>query len=351
MFRFPQDRVYFIAEIGPNHDGDVETALRIVARVAGAGVDAIKFQTYAAASNVVAAEAPLADYMKGSGDFRRQLDLLEQVRLSFDDFRRIAAACADHGLAFVSTPFDEPSVAFLASLDVPFIKVPSGEITNLFLLRAVAATGLPLVISTGMSRLPEVAAALEVITGIWDGMGLAESARPETVLLHCTSAYPAPYDGVNLRAMATLARTFDQPVGFSDHTIGQAVPLAATALGARVIEKHVTPDPTLAGPDHAASLPLDDLPGLMTAMRAVEAALGDGEKRVQAVEGSVKSVARRSLAAARAIAAGETFSEDALCALRPEGGVSPMALGQLVGRAARRDYAPGEIIAAEELDG
>ncbi len=351
MSWFPEDRAYMIAEVGPNHDGDVEKALRIVDRVAASGADAIKFQTYARAANVVAREAPLAEYMKvGSGDTRGQLDLLDQVRLSFEDFRRLAAACADQGITFVSTPFDEPSVAALVTLGVPFIKVPSGEITNRFLLRAVARTGLPLVVSTGMASIEEIRAALELIGAVWEETGAATRCGSELVLLHCTSAYPAPHESANLRAMATLGDEFGVPVGYSDHTIGWAAPIAAAALGARIIEKHVTPDPTLAGPDHAASLPIDQLPGLVEAIRATPATLGDGRKCVQAVEESIKLVARRSLAAACSITKGEAFTEEALCALRPAEGISPMEAPRLVGRAALNSYKIGEIIAKEELD-
>jgi len=351
MFRFPEDRVYFIAEVGPNHDGSLDKALHIVERVAASGVDAIKFQTYAAAGNVVTPEASLADYMKkGSDSFGGQLELLERVRLSFDDFRQLATACADLGVAFVSTPFDEPSVEFIAGLGVPFIKVPSGEITNRYLLRAAARTGLPLVVSTGMAVPEEIAAALDLVIEDWSQAGIQAVDRPAVALLHCTSAYPAPHEAANLCAMATLRDLFGVPVGYSDHTIGWTVPIAATALGARIIEKHVTPDPNLDGPDHAASLPIEELAGLVQAIRSTRAALGDGHKRVQPEEEGVKLVARRSLAAARPIVKGEFFDEESLCALRPENGISPMKAANLCGRAAHRSYKAGELIAKEELD-
>ena len=344
MFEFPSKRVYFIAEVGPNHDGDLDAALEIVERVAASGADAVKFQTYAAARNVVAEEAPLARYMEASGGFASQLELLEQVRLSFEDFRVIAEACAGLGITFASTPFDEASVDFLVGLGVPFIKVPSGEITNRFLLRAAARSGLALVVSTGMADVAEIRAALEAIHTIWRETGLDQGKTPGIVLLHCTSAYPAPAEAVNLRAMATMSREFGLPVGYSDHTVGKAVPIAAAALGARVIEKHVTPDPGLAGPDHAASLALAELPGLISDIRAIEAALGDGEKRAQPAEQDVKRVARRSLAAARDIDGGEIFAEDMLTALRPDLGISAMTGERIVGRRAKRSYRAGELI-------
>ncbi len=350
MFKFPEADVYFIAEVGPNHDGSLDKALGIVEQIAASGANAIKFQTYATAANVVARDAPLAQYMQRSGGDDGQLALLERVRLSFDDFGTIAAACKERGLTFTSTPFDEPSVDLLAALGVPFIKVPSGEITNRFLLRAVARTGLPLVISTGMANLEEIGAALDLIRNIWNGARMTPSETPQIMLLHCTSAYPAAIESANLRAMATLADHFGLPVGYSDHTIGRVVPVAAAALGARLIEKHVTPDPALPGPDHAASFPLAELPHLIAEIKAAAATLGSGAKRAQASELDVKRVARRSLVAAADIARGQVFTEDALTALRPEVGISPMAIDRLLGRTARRDYHAGDIIALDELE-
>ncbi len=350
MFRFPTDRTYFIAEVGPNHDGDLAKALEIVGIVARSGADAVKFQTYSTPANVVAARAPLAEYMKGGGTYRDQHDLLERVRLSFEDFRVLAGECRRAGIAFVSTPFDLPAVDLMVELEVPFIKIPSGEITNAILLRAVAGTGRPIVLSSGMSSLDEVEAALDVIRDEWRRQGIADSDAPDIVLLHCTSAYPAPLDAANLRAMATMAEATGLPVGYSDHTIGWTAPLAATSLGARVIEKHVTPDPGLPGPDHAASLPLAELPGLIEAIRKTETVLGSGDKEPQEVEQNVRHVARRSIAAGREIAPGQVFAESDLVALRPATGISPMEMGRLVGRRAKRAYRPGEIIARDELD-
>jgi sialic acid synthase SpsE len=343
-----RDRVYIIAEVGPNHDGKLENALRIIEQVASSGVDAIKFQTFASAYSVVAKGAPLAAYMKLAGNSVDQAELLEKVRLSYDDFRTIARACAKHRITFLSTPFDERSVEFLVELGVPLLKVPSGEITNGFLLRAVARTGLPLVISTGMATLSETKAALGLIRRTWAACGIRRAKQPTHVLMHCTSAYPAPFDSVNLRAMTTLAKEFKLPVGYSDHTLGKAVSIAAVACGARVIEKHVTPDTRLPGPDHAASLPLADLPGFVADIRAVEKAGGHGRKEPAKAEKNVKLVARRSIAAARDIPRGQRFTEDLLTALRPETGLSPMEAGGLLGRSARRSYRIGELIDPRE---
>ena len=340
-----------IAEVGPNHDGSVTEALRFVEAIAETGVDAVKFQTFVSADSVVASGARLAGYMKARSAAKDQVELLEQVRLSFDDFVTIANACSEAGLTFLSTPFDEPSVRFLDELGVPLLKVPSGELTNLFLLEAVAATGLPLIVSTGMSDLAEVRAGLDVVRGVWSSQGHTGDAEPDIVLLHCTSAYPAPPDDANLLAMRTLEREFSLPVGYSDHTLGLLAPITAAALGARVIEKHVTFDPARPGPDHAASLPIARLTELVESVRQVEAMLGDSEKVATQVEEDVRRVARRSVAARRPIAAGESFVRDDLTALRPASGISPMRVADLLGRRASRQYATGELIDVEETRG
>ena len=347
---FPADHTYIVAEVGPNHDGKVANAINMARLVAETGIDAVKFQTFESASSVVTPDAPLAPYMEAAGTKGNQYELSETLGLTFDDFRRIASECAKVGLTFLSTPFDEKSVSFLVEIGVPLLKVPSGEITNPFLLKAVARTGLPLIVSTGMSDLDEIGLALRVIRGEWQAMGKAQE-EPELVLLHCTSAYPAPLSSVNLRAMETLATEFGVPVGYSDHTLGSTVSLAAVARGARVIEKHVTPDPTLPGPDHAASMPIGELAGFVKNIRAVHVALGSPTKAVSDVERGVKRVARRSIAAARDIEIGEIFSSDVLTALRPETGILPMKLDQLLGRKASRAYAAGELIDTSEIRG
>ncbi len=348
-FRFPDDRVFFIAEVGPNHDGSLDNALAIIDRVAASGADAIKFQTYASARHVVARGAPLAEYMKAGDTAPDQEALLERIRLSYEDFAIIAEACAKAGILFASTPFDVPSVAALVALGIRFLKIPSGEITNVFLLRAAARTGLPLVVSTGMADIVETRRAADLIRAIWAEDGLSGEATPDLVLLQCTSAYPAPAEAANLRAMATLTRKLGLPAGYSDHTVGCEVAMAAAALGARVIEKHVTPDRLLPGPDHAASLPLDELPGLIASIRDIEAALGDGVKRPRDVEMDVKRVARRSLAASCDIAAGDILSESSLTALRPETGIPPFDIDRVAGRKARRAYREGELLDTDEL--
>ena len=320
-------RACIVAEVGPNHDGDLGRAVDLIHRIAEAGADAVKFQTYKAAAAVVAKNAPLADYMKAGGDWGDQEILLDSVRLTREDFDTVAAECEKAGITFLSTPFDEDSVDFLLGLGMPAIKVPSGEITNPFLLRHVARTGKPLIVSTGMATLAEGGACLDLIRAEWTTAGIEE--RPGLVtLLHCTSSYPTDLPDANLRAMDALREAYNLPTGFSDHTLGMTAPLAAVARGAVLIEKHVSPDPTLPGPDHAASLSLDLLPDLV----------------------NVALVARRSVCAARDIAAGETFATGMLNALRPETGIPAMRADELIGRTAMRAYSAGELIDRGELD-
>jgi N,N'-diacetyllegionaminate synthase len=347
---WPADRTYIIAEVGPNHDGYVERALEIIPKVAASGADAVKFQTYVSASSVVAKDAPLAEYMKRDQSLDGQEELLEQIRLSFDDFRTISLACKQHNITFLSTPFDVPSVDFLVELGVPLLKIPSGEITNYFLLQAAAKSRLPLIISTGMATIDEISAALALINVVWDGLETNDKPRPEIAILHCTSAYPAPFTAINLRALDTLEKTFNLPIGYSDHTLGRSISLAAVAKGACIIEKHVTPDVTLPGPDHAASLPLDELEHMVKDIRDINAALGDASKMPTPAEADVKLVARRAIVAAEEISAGSTFTLNRLSALRPETGISPMAASRLEGKVSRRSYTIGEFIHPDELD-
>jgi N,N'-diacetyllegionaminate synthase len=347
---WPAGHTYVIAEIGPNHDGDVNRALEMLPLIAKSGVDAIKFQTFVSASSVVAVNAPLADYMKKDQSLKDQEELLERIRLTFDDFRVISDACREHGITFLSTPFDVPSVEFLVELGVPLLKIPSGELTNFFLLKAAAKAGLPLIVSTGMATLEELSEAVSLIHSIWDDEGIAATQYPELAILHCTSAYPAPFSEVNLRAMKTLEKSCGLPVGYSDHTLGSSVSLAAVALGARIIEKHVTPDPSLAGPDHAASLPISDLNRMISDIREIEKSLGTDAKLPSTAESDVKLVARRAIVANSSISKGAEFKEEMLSALRPASGISPMDVSKLLGRNANRDYEHGEFINPDELD-
>lgn len=342
-------RTCIVAEVGPNHDGDLNRAMEFVHQVAAAGADAIKFQTYRAATAVVARNAPLADYMKTGGDWDDQGVLLDSVRLTRSAFERLGAECAKAGITFLSTPFDEASVDFLDSLGMPAIKVPSGEITNPFLLRRIAATAKPLIVSTGMATLDELADCLALIRREWARAGVVETPGMITVL-HCVSAYPTALEDANLLAMEVLAERFSLPVGFSDHTLGLTAPLAAAAMGAVLIEKHVSLDPAAPGPDHAASLALDLLPTLVAEVRRIETARGNRCKAPVDAERAVAVVARRSVCAARPIAVGEAFTLEALTALRPETGIPAMQVDALIGRVARRGYETGDLVDPGELD-
>jgi N-acetylneuraminate synthase len=350
---------YVIAEAGVNHNGSLEMALQLIDAAAKAGVDAVKFQTFRG-TEVVSRHAPKAAYQKATtGEAESQLAMVQKLELDAAAHRCLVAHCIARGVQFLSTPFDVPSVGLLVELGVPRLKLPSGELTNPLLLRAVAGTGLPVIVSTGMATLGEVEAALGVLAAVYiarEGgpvlLPTAAMAHPagraalsaRVTLLHCTTEYPAPYAEVNLHAMATLRAAFGLPVGYSDHTPGVAVPTAAVALGACLIEKHFTLDRTLPGPDHRASLEPGELAEMVRAVRAVEQALGDGVKVPTPSEVPNRAVARRSLVARTAIRRGECFSPENLTVKRPGTGVPASEYDAWLGRVASRDYVPDELI-------
>lgn len=330
--------VLVIAEAGVNHNGDLAMAKMLVAAAADAGADVVKFQTFVA-DRIVTASARKARYQQETtGVDELQRDMIRRLELSRDDHLALIDECKRHGIAFMSTAFDAESLDLLAELGIDRIKVASGEITNLPLLRRMAATGKPLLVSTGMSTLAEVRAAIVALEA-------AGAKRGSITLLQCNTAYPTPPCDVNLRAMLTLADTFGTPVGYSDHTAGIEVAIAATALGAVVIEKHLTLDRTLPGPDHAASLEPADMRAMIFAIRNVERSLGDGIKQPSPSERENIVVARRSLVAARPIRAGEIFGEDNVTAKRPAIGLSPMRWDEIAGRPAPRDFDTDEPVA------
>ena len=329
-----------IAEAGVNHNGDLALARRLVEAAAAAGADAVKFQTFTAADLATAA-APKAAYQTSNDGAGSQREMLERLELSTAQHRELAAHCRSCGIAFLSTAFGLPELELLLELGIGAIKVPSGEITHWPLLEAMAAAAasrpMPVYLSTGMSTLGEVEAALEVFLD-------AGVQRQAITLMHCLSAYPAPEEQINLRALASLAAAFGCPVGYSDHTLGLTAPVAAVALGAVVIEKHLTLDVDLPGPDHRASLEPEAFAAMVAAIRSCERMLGDGLKQPQPAEQNTRQVARRSLRAARFIEAGQPFQPDDLICQRPADGLSPMRYPELLGRPAPRSYQPGEAI-------
>jgi len=331
------DRVYVIAEAGVNHNGSLETAADLVHAAARAGADAVKFQAFSADA-LASRTAPKAAYQERStGTAESQLEMLRALELDENAHRTLQQVAAEQGIDFLSSAFDLESVAMLGRMGLKAHKIPSGEITNLPYLRAVAALGAPVILSTGMAEMREVADALGALEA-------AGALRDRVTVLHCSTEYPAPFEDANLRAMVAMRDEFGVAVGYSDHTDGIAVPVAAVALGASIIEKHLTLDRTLPGPDHAASLEPARFAEMVAAIRAVEVALGDGVKRPSAGESENRAVVRKSIVAARAIAAGEALTEDNLTTKRPGTGISPMCWDAVIGTAAVRDFAPDEEI-------
>lgn len=348
-------RVFVIAEVGVNHDGRRDRALALVDAAAASGADAVKFQTFVPELLAVRG-AGKAEYQKKTTDAAEdQLSMLRRLALGRDDFRTIKAHAESRGIRFLSTPFDIPSLTFLIEeLDLPQIKLASGAVTHGPLLLAAARTGRSIMLSTGMSDLGDVDAALGVLAyGYGGGTAPCRRAfaaadrgllRDKVTLLHCTSDYPARFEDVHLRAMQTLADRFELPIGYSDHTLGIGVAIAAAACGARVIEKHVTLDRAFPGPDHAASLEPAELTAMVSAIREVEAALGKAEKCPSVSEMAVARVARSSLVALCPIAAGERFTEENLGVKRPGTGVAPMDYWDWLDRPASRAFAADEIV-------
>jgi N,N'-diacetyllegionaminate synthase len=326
---------FIIAEAGVNHNGSLKLACELIDVAVEAGADAVKFQTFKP-EKVCSPLAPKATYQLQTTDAEEsQLEMGKKLELPFEAFRELQSHCKSKGMLFLSTPFDYESADFLAELQMPAFKIPSGEITNLPFLEHVARKGRPLILSTGMSTLDEVRKAVETIRA---------TGNQQLVLLQCVSNYPAQSSSVNLRAMHTLAEAFGVPVGYSDHTRGIEVAIAAVALGACVVEKHFTTNRDLSGPDHRASLEPDELASMVRSIRNVETALGDGNKRPALEEANTAAVARRSLVAARYIAAGTVLTEDLVAILRPGTGLPPAMRPQLVGRRTRHDIDAGTLL-------
>lgn len=331
---------FVIAEVGVNHNGRMDLARDLVDAAVGAGADAVKFQTFKA-ENLATGDAPKAAYQRSStGDVESQSEMLRRLELSYDQFRELHEYCRARSILFLSTPFDEEAADFLDGLGVPAFKVASGEITNLPLLTHIARKGKPVLLSTGMSYLGEVEHAVQAIRG---------TGNNSLALFHCSGNYPTAAEDVNLRAMQTLSAVFGVPVGYSDHTLGIEVALAAVALGACMIEKHLTLDRLLPGPDHQASIETAEFRALVKGIRRIEMSLGDGFKVPTARELETASIARRSLVAARDIPAGTILTDELIVIKRPGTGLPPSLKPFLIGRATRVGIRAGDLIGLEML--
>lgn len=354
-------KTFIIAEAGVNHNGSRELAIQLIDAAAEAGADAVKFQTFKA-ERLVSRHAPKADYQRVTTDAEEsQFDMLRRLELLPERHRELMNHCQRRGIAFLSTPFDIESMNFLVNeLGLNTIKLPSGEVTNAPLLLAAGRSGVEVILSTGMADLDDIENALGVLAfgrlggtqppsmanfrAAWSSTEGQAALRGHVTLLHCTTEYPAPFDSVNLRAINTMAERFGLPVGFSDHTPGIAMPIAAVARGAVMVEKHFTLDRNLPGPDHQASLLPGELTEMVRAIRAVEIALGDGIKRPATCELANRAIVRKSLVATVAISKGEPFTAANVAVKRPGTGLSPLGYFDQLGKAAERNYAEDEVI-------
>ena len=329
--------VYVIAEAGVNHNGCIDNAKRLIDVAAEAGADAVKFQTFKAAK-LVTVDAATAEYQTQTTGESSQYSMLKKLELADADHQLLWDYAEERNIQFLSTGFDNESLQMLDKLGVPFFKVPSGEITNYPLLQTLAKLGKPTVVSTGMANLNEISECLEVLVS-------GKLTHQNLTVLHCNTQYPTPMRDVNLRAMLTIQDNFpDVAIGYSDHTLGIEIPVAAVALGATLIEKHFTLDKSMPGPDHAASLEPNELTAMISAIRNIEAAIGDGIKQASPSEQPNIEVARKSIVASTAISAGDIFSAANLTAKRPGSGRSPMDWPKLIGQSAKRDYVTDELI-------
>ncbi len=330
------NRVFIIAEAGVNHNGNVNMAIQLADAARTAGADAVKFQTFRA-EDVVTPSAVTADYQKTNTGETSQFDLIHKLELDEDGHRRVAAHCAEIGIEFFSTPFSVRAVRQLVDMGVRRLKLPSGEITNRPLIESVAATGLPLIVSTGMSTMEEVVMAVGWIAQRWLSDGRPVAGPDNLAVLHCTSSYPAPSESLNLRAIRTLSERLGLPVGYSDHSQGLEAALAAVALGATVIEKHLTLDKALPGPDHRASADPHEFTVMVAAIRKLESMLGDGVKRPHPIEMNTRDVARRSIVVVRNLLQGHRLEEGDLALRRPGTGLQPAQWGDVIGGELVRD--------------
>ncbi len=330
-------RTLIIAEAGVNHNGNIDLAKKLVEAAAESGVDYVKFQTFKA-ENLVTRSAAMAAYQQANvKDDNSQFAMLKKLELSDQDHIYLSRYCSECRVSFLSTPFDLDSIELLKGLGITLGKIPSGEITNLPFLRRMAESFSELILSTGMSTIDEVQEALDVLLS-------AGAKRENITVLHCNTEYPTPYSDVNLLAMQTLGKQFNIKYGYSDHTLGIEVPIAAVALGACVIEKHFTLDRSMDGPDHKSSLEPGELTAMVKSIRNIEESLGSADKQPSQSELKNKSIARKSIVAARQISAGEIFTSENITVKRPGSGLSPMRWDEVIGRMANRNFAEDELI-------
>jgi N,N'-diacetyllegionaminate synthase len=330
-------RTFIIAEAGVNHNGDIHTAKRLIDAAAGSGADAVKFQTFDAKS-LVCHYASKAEYQTShSGQAESQLEMLQKLQLDSGAHKELLEYCGDKGIVFLSTAFDLGSIDFLQKLDLEIFKIPSGEITNLPYLRKIGGIGKRIILSSGMAYLGEIEAALNALTE-------AGTRKEDITVLHCNTEYPTPVEDVNLNAMLTIRDALGVSVGYSDHTIGIEVAVAAVAMGAKVIEKHFTLDKNMPGPDHRASLEPDELTAMIKAIRKVSLALGSSIKKPSPSELKNKAAVRKSIVASKNITKGEILTEETITSKRPGTGISPMEWDRVVGNAALKDFEADALI-------
>ena len=328
-------KVFIIAEAGVNHNGDLTLAKQLIDEGVNAGVDAVKFQTFKA-ETLVSKNAQKADYQKNTTDWEEsQFEMLKKLELDYEVYEELMTYAQERGVMFLSSAFELASIELLIELGIELFKIPSGEITNLPYLRKIAQTGKKVVLSTGMSTLGDIEKALEV---------LQESGAADITVLHCNTEYPTPMKDVNLKAMNSIAEAFKVSIGYSDHTLGIEIPIAAVARGAIMIEKHFTLDKSMEGPDHKASLEPKELKAMVEAIRNIEVALGDGVKRLSESEKKNIVIARKSLVAKTSISEGDIFSDKNLTIKRPGTGLSPMEWDNIIGTVSRKSYKEDEVV-------
>ncbi|BDR87039.1 N-acetylneuraminate synthase [Clostridium tetani] len=338
-YNFEEQKCFIIAEAGVNHNGDIEIAKRLIDEAKNSGCDAIKFQSFKA-KNITTKNAPKAQYQKEATGNGKQYDMLKKLELSYEEHIILKNYCEEKGILFISTPFDFESVDLLEELNISLYKISSGDLTNIPLLKYIAKLNKPMIISTGMANLGEIE---ETINSIKD------AGNQQITLLHCTSNYPTDCCDVNLNAMITMKSAFKLPIGYSDHTLGIEIPIAAVAMGAKVIEKHFTLDRSMNGPDHKASLEPLELKEMVKSIRNIEKAFGDGVKRCNDSEKNTKLIARKSIVSKVKIKRGEIITEDKLTIKRPGNGIETKNLYHIVGKKALEDIEEDTIITWDQI--